>query len=90
MATMYQIPLQQTPTQTLTVDLADGKTYDIELRTMLGNLYISIKKSGTYIIQNNICEDRNPVGRFVFVDLDGTSDPTYDKLNDRYVLAFVY
>lgn len=89
MATAYQIPLQQVPNQTLTVDLADGFTYDIELRTLLGKLYMSIKQSGVYLIQNNICQDRNPIGRFVFADLDGTTDPTYTGLNARYVLGFV-
>ena len=90
MATAYQIPLQQVPNQTLTVDLADGFTYDVELRTLLGNLYLSVKKSGVYLVQNIICQDRNPIGRFVFADLDGTSDPSYSELNDRYVLGFVY
>lgn len=90
MATAYQIPLQQIPNQELSVDLADGNSYDIELRTLLGNLYLSVKLGGTYIHQNWICQNNNPIGRFVFTDLDGSSDPTYDALNDRYVLCFVY
>lgn len=90
MATAYQIPLQQIPNQELSVDLADGNSYDIELRTLLGNLYLSVKLSGTYIYQNWICQNNNPIGRFVFTDLDGSNDPTYDSLNDRYVLCFVY
>lgn len=90
MATAYQIPLQQIPNQELSVDLIDGNSYDIELRTMLGGLYISINKNGTYLIQNKICQNNNPIGQFVFTDLDGLNDPTYDALNDRYVLCFVY
>ena len=90
MATAYQIPLQQIPNQELSVDLADGNSYDIELRTLLGNLYLSVKLGGKYIYQNWICQNNNPIGRFVFTDLDGSSDPTYDALNDRYVLCFVY
>lgn len=90
MASVYQIPIQQEPNQELTVDLADGSTYDIELRTMLGNLYFSAKKDGAYIYQNIICQNKNPIGRFIFVDLDGNSDPKYDQLNDRFALGFIY
>ena len=86
----YQIPIQQSPNQELTVDLADGSTYDIELRTMLDQIFISIKKDGAYTAQNIICQNKNPIGRFVFVDLDGNSDPEYTQLNDRYGLFFIY
>lgn len=89
MATGYQIPLQQLPNQIVTVDLSDGNTYDIELRSLLGGLYISIQKNGTYTVQNQVCQDRNPIGQFVFCDLNGTSNPTYDALTTRYVLYFV-
>lgn len=86
----YQIPIQQIPNQELTVDLIDGSTYDIELRTMLRNLYFSAKKDGEYIVQNCICQNRNPIGRFVFIDLDGNNNPEYTQLNDRYGLFFIY
>lgn len=45
-----------------------------------------------------ICQNLNPVahaeylglgGDFVFVDTQGSDDPTYDGLNSRYVLVFV-
>lgn len=90
MTDFYQIPIQQAPNQELTVDLADGSTYDIELRTMLGNIYFSAKKDGTYIYQNIICQNQNMIGRFVFIDMDGNNDPSYKQLNDRYGLFFVY
>lgn len=84
-----RIPLNQKPNQIVTVDLL-GNSYDIELRTLLGTLYISIQKNGEYLCQNQVCQNLNPIGQFVFYDFDGDSDPTYDLLMTRYFLAFIY
>lgn len=84
-----KIPLNQVPNQIVTVELS-GDTYDIELRTMLNNLYISIQKNGVFICQNQVCQNCNPIGKFVFYDHDSEDDPKYAELSTRFILVFIY
>lgn len=54
--------------------------------------------SGNLIIAGVICQDRNRIvrdlylgfiGDLCFIDIQGTSDPIYTGLGDRYVLCYL-
>ena len=86
--TIYTVPLQATPNQVVTTTI-NSDFYSLELNTRLGRLYISITKNNTPLLYNRICRDRKTIlNNWAFVDIDGTSPPTYDKLNTRYFLVF--
>lgn len=86
--TIYTIPVQAVPNQVITTTIGTD-FYSITLNTRLERLYISIIKNGTAQLYNRICRDRNAIlNNWGFVDIDGTSPPTYDKLNSRYFLVF--
>ncbi len=86
--TTVTIDLQQTANQTLQVTLG-GNVYRLTLNTRLDELYMSIEKNVEPVIYNRICQNLNPIEEgFVFVDLDGSDNPTFDQLNDRFVLTW--
>ena len=67
----------------------EGIVYDIELNTRLDQLYASIKKNDVAVVYNRICQNKNVIARnFMFVDLNASSDPTYDQLTTRYILLW--
>ena len=85
---VYSIDLQQVPNQTVSTTIGTD-TYDIELNTRLDQLYMSITKNGSPIIYNRICQNKNVIAKnFMFVDLNASSDPTYDQLTTRYILLW--
>lgn len=86
----YEVPLNTVPNQFLSTTL-NGVTWKITLETRLQNkLYISLSNnSNDSILYNRICLNRTHVGfGFVFVDIEGNSDPTYDLLGTRYLLIW--
>lgn len=86
--TVYSVPLNKTPNQIVSTTL-DGTTYFITLETRLGELYISIKVNDKDVLLNRICLDRTPVGfGFVFVNIDGKTNPTYETLGGRHLLLW--
>ena len=85
---IYSIDLKQVPNQTVSTTIGTD-TYDIELNTRLDQLYMSIKKNGIAIIYNRICQNKNVIAKnFMFVDLNASSDPTYDQLTTRFILLW--
>lgn len=86
---MYTIPLDTVPNQFLTTTL-DGETWEILLETRLGKLYISLgNRTNGRVIENRICLDKKPItGGFVFIDQEGDSDPSFELLGSRYLLAW--
>lgn len=85
---ILEIPLKKYPNQTLRVSIQNDY-YDLELNTRLNELYLSVIKNNQPLIYNRICQNKNPIkGGFVFVDVNGESDPTYDLLNDRFKLIW--
>lgn len=86
--TTYTIPIQAVPNQVVTTTIGTD-FYSITLNTRLGRLYISIVKNGKAQIYNRICRDATPIlKQWAFIDIDGNTPPTYDKLNSRYFLVF--
>lgn len=85
----FELPIEAIPNQLFSTTL-NGETWMIELTTRLSNLYISLtSKSNGLVLSNRICLDRTSLGfGFVFVDIDGTSNPTYEQLGTRYLLIW--
>jgi hypothetical protein len=90
---MLTIPLQPTPSQTLSITL-DGQLAKITLRTLGSLLYFSLDG----VVATRVCRDRQRLlvdagyrgfrGDFAFVDQRGASDPVFTGLGDRYQLVY--
>lgn len=85
--TIETIPLQQVPNQSVTV-VINNSSYDLELNTRLDDLYLSVVKDGVPIVYNRICQNKNMIDNFVFVDMDAEENPNYTGLNDRFLLVW--
>lgn len=95
---MLRVPLQPVPIQTLSTTLA-RQACQIALRQNGGNIYFDLQLNGEYIVRTRICRDRQRllldahyrgfVGDFAFVDTQGTSNPQFAGLGDRYQLAYL-
>lgn len=85
---ILEILLQQVPNQTLSVTI-NNDSYDLELNTRLGQIYMSIIKNNDPIVYNRICQNRNEIKEgFVFIDMDANDDPAFNQFNDRFKLIW--
>ena len=85
---VYQVPLEQVPNQLVSTTI-EGITWYVTVEKRLEHLYISLKTGGEDKILNRVCLDRNTVGEgFVFVDLEGRTDPQYETLGTRHILLW--
>ena len=94
--TAVQIPLNATASQTLNVIL-NQRLVRLDVYQRSTGLYMDVWLNDTQIVAGAICQNLNPVvhadylglgGDFVFVDTQGSDDPTYDGLGDRFILTF--
>lgn len=94
--TAVQIPLATTASQTLNVVL-NQQLIRLDIYQRSTGLYMNVWLDDTMVVAGAICQNLNPVvhadylglgGDFVFVDTQGSDDPTYDGLSGRYVLIF--
>lgn len=95
---MLRIPLQPVPNQTLSVTLA-RQSCQIAVRQNGLHIYFDLQLDGEYIVRTRICRDRQRllldaqykgvVGEFAFVDTQGTADPQFAGLGDRYQLVYL-
>lgn len=94
---MQQIPLQPVPSQTLQVNLA-GQNCEIAVYLLGTHLYVDLSVNGALISSAVIAQNNNPLvptvylgflGNIQFIDLQGTSNPTYDGLGTRYMLLYL-
>lgn len=94
---MLVVPLQATPSQVVSVNLA-GQTCRIsvaERRTgVFVDLYVADKTVITGVIAQNanrIVRDRylGFIGDLAFFDTQGDGDPTSDALGARYILVYL-
>ena len=90
---MYEITLKQVPNQYVSFNIGnDG--YDLQLRTVKGYLYADLYKNGEALFYGRRCCNLMPliqnqkVGNFYFKDKNGNENPTYDGLNDRFILIY--
>lgn len=94
---MLNVPTIAVPNQTMTVTLG-GQTCQIDLLQKPSGLYMNLSVNNGIIISGVICENLNRIvrdlylgfiGDFFFRDVQGTSDPVYTGLNDRYQLYYI-
>lgn len=85
----YDVPVSAVPNQFFQTSL-NGVQWLITLETRLDNLYISLSnRDDGDVLLNRVCLNRVPVGHgFVFVDIEGNSDPEYTGLGSRYLLIW--
>lgn len=92
------IPLITQEAQSFKIVL-DEQACEIQLRSRLdGLIYMSMVVDGVEAWNNYPCYDRQNIkpfgympftGGLYFFDIEGKTDPTYDKLNYRYFLIFI-
>jgi hypothetical protein len=94
---MLIIPVQAVPSQSLQVTLANQNT-QINVYQRAFGLFCDVYVSNTLIIGGIICENLNRIvrsaylgfiGDLAFIDTQGTSDPSYQGLGSRFVLAYL-
>lgn len=90
------IPITAVPAQSFTVSL-DGQDCAISIYQKSTGLYFDLISNGVQVVQTELCRDRvglvmfpylGFLGQLAFFDTQGTSDPTYDGLGTRFILAF--
>lgn len=93
---MLVVPLQSLPSQTVSVTLG-GQACDVHVYQRSTGLYLDLSVSSALVIGGVIAHDRNRlvrsaylgfVGDLAFVDTQGTSDPDYTGLADRFLLIY--
>lgn len=94
---MEIIPLDPVPSQTLTVSLSN-QTCQIKVYQKLYGLFLDLSVNNVLIIGGVLCENLNRIvrslylgfqGDLLFIDNQGSSDPTFDGLGARYSLAYL-
>ena len=90
------IPLNAEPYQQVKVPLS-GVTITLTIQERTNGLYMDVAQNGSTVRAGILCQDRTWLvrsaylglpGDFAFMDTQGTSDPTYDGLNSRYILIY--
>lgn len=94
---MKIIPLIAEPSQKLSV-LLDGQNCQISIDQKGDFMYLSLAVNNGSVINSVICRDRIKmvpyaylpfVGNLAFIDTQGTDDPNYSGLGDRFKLVYL-
>lgn len=94
---MQIIPLASVPSQDLTVQL-DSQNCQIAVYTLNTGLYLDLSIDNAPVIIGALCHDRcllvrqaylGFVGDLSFIDTQGTDDPVYTGLGDRWSLLYL-
>ena len=94
---MLTIPLTQNPSQTLTTNLA-GQICQINVYQKFYGVFVDLYVSNLPIIIGVIAQNQNRIVRYkylgfqgdlFFFDSQGTDDPTFDGLGDRWILNYI-
>lgn len=97
MASTYTIPLSALASQTLNVTL-DGQLIRLDIYQRSTGLYMNIWLNDAQVVAGALCLNQVFIARyaylglpgdFVFIDTQGSDDPSYDGLGSRYILAYV-
>lgn len=93
---LYRIPLEKLPSQTFGVMLGEQECR-VTLETRGDQLYFSLDLNSKNIYAGVICRDRVNLtpyiyrgfsGMIYFADTQGQDDPTYNGLDDRFLLIY--
>lgn len=91
------IPLTAAPNQVEAVAL-DGQNFILTVNQRANGLYLDVFMNGEVIILGVLCENENLIvrnrwlgcpGDFFFYDTQGSDDPVYTGLGDRFRLIYV-
>jgi len=91
------IPLSAVPNQTITA-LLGNQNCRINVQQKFFGLYLDLAVGNTTIVLGVICQNDNLlvryqylgfVGDLLFIDTQGTNDPTFDGLGSRYQLVYL-
>jgi hypothetical protein len=94
---MLEVPLRPLPNQTVQVQLA-GQACSLDVYQLAYGLFVNVWVNNSMIIGGVVAENRNRivrsrylglVGDFIFVDRQGTADPVYTGLGDRFALVYL-
>lgn len=98
---MNVVPLQAVPSQKIKTVL-DGLVVQIEIRQLRYGMFMNFYVNDVLEIGGVVCENLNRIirssylnvmsgfsGDFVFLDTQGSSDPTFDGLGTRYQLVYL-
>ena len=94
---MQNIPLQPVPTQATKVVLG-GQNVQLLIYQKPQGVFVDINADGADIVVGIIARDAVPlmcrnymgfIGNLLFVDTQGSSDPTYDGLGSRFSLVYL-
>ena len=94
---MQIVPLQPLPNQTLQVQLS-GQACTINVYQLAYGLFLDLLVDNVPIVTSIICEDRNKLvrslyqgfdGNLAFRDTQGSADPVYTGLGDRWQLVYL-
>ena len=94
---MLIIPLQAVPSQHVSTTL-DGQYCQLNVYQKAFGLFLDLYVDNALLIGGVVCQDRKRIvrsaylgfiGDIAFFDRQGTSDPAYAGLADRYGLAFL-
>ena len=93
-----QVPLQAVPSQTLQIVL-NGQNCQIDVYMSGKRLYVDVALNDAYISIGVIARNLTPIvptapyssfaGNLVFLDTQGSSDPSYAGLASRYQLLYL-
>lgn len=94
---MQIIPLIPVPSQKLEITLGN-QTCQIEVYQKSTGLYLNLSVNNALIIGGVICQNLNRIvrstylgfiGDLAFIDNEGSADPVYTGLGNRYSLAYL-
>lgn len=94
---MNIVQLIDAPSQDLNVNLG-GQYCTISLRTRVSGMFCDLYVNNVLIIGGVICQNLNPIvrdvylgfsGDLLFLDTQGTNDPSSPGLGSRYQLIYV-
>ena len=91
------VPLQAVPSQALTITLG-GQAVQVNVYQKNTGLFCDVLVSNVAVVAGVICENLNRIvrdaylgfiGDLIFMDTQGSSDPTYQGLGVRFVLFYL-
>lgn len=94
---MQVVPLRAVPSQELTVALG-GQNCQIAVYQTAYGLFLDLSVDNVLLVGGAICQNLNRIvrsayigfaGDLCFVDNQGSSDPVYTGLGDRFSLAYL-
>ena len=94
---MQTVPLQPVPSQSTKVGLG-GQNCQILVYQKPQGVFVDINAGGVDISVGTIARDAVPLvsreyagfsGNLLFIDSQGSADPSYDGLGDRFALVYL-